>query len=229
MKNNLWKQFSRDYDCKVFSLTKVPQRREQILERLKPGKILNVGCGSTSYLNRDIIHQGNHVVATDFCQAMLDVAQEDFMHPDLEYILADSKQLPFEDFSFDSVVSVNSILPPERKEVYQMGNEIYRVLKKGGVFVSFLCSYDNIKRAKDNLGLDIKLDNEQMRVMDTTGWQCFHTPNLIRKLVERSGFFKYSFKKVFLETKQEIDELKRLYDVDTSKSLIYEYLLVAHK
>lgn len=229
MDSEAWGQFSEDYDEKVFSLTRVPQRRKQILERLRPDRILNIGCGPTPYLNRDLVDEGYHVVATDFCQSMLDVAQEKFVHPNLEYRLADSRQLPFKDSEFDSVVSVNSILPPEREDMYLMAAEVHRVLKKGGVFVAFLCSYDNAKRARQNLGLDLVLDDEQMSVMDTTGPQCFHTPDSMRELMARSGFSDYSFKKVFLKTKHEIGEFKRLYGADTSRSLIYEYLLVAYK
>lgn len=229
MESDAWIQFSENYDEKVFSLTSIPQRRKQILENLKQGKVLNLGCGSAHYLNVDLVKQRNIVVATDFCQAMLDVAQPRFTHPNLTYLLADSRNLPFEDFEFDSVVSVNSILPPERKDVNIMAEEVYRVLKKNGVFVAFLCSYDNVKKAKRDLNLEIELDDEQMRVMDTTGWQCFHTPDSIEELMKGTGFSDYKFNNVFLKTRKELNEFRRLYGVDTSKCLSYEYLLVARK
>ncbi len=93
--NDAWKAFSRDYDKKVFSLTKIPERRTQILERVKPGLILNVGCGSETYLNEDLVKSGCDVIATDFCQDMLDVAASRFSHRKLKYIMADSRELPF--------------------------------------------------------------------------------------------------------------------------------------
>lgn len=224
-----WNKFSKDYDKKIFSLTRTPERRKQILERIKKGKILHIGSGPTPYLNQDLINQGNQVIATDFCQAMLDEARKKLVHPRLEYQLADSRQLPFDNSEFDSVVSVNSILPPERKDVQLITNQVYRVLKVGGLFVAFLPSYDNVQKAKRNLGLDIVVDEAQMRIKDTSGWQCFHTPDSIKELMESSGFLSYGLDKISLETDQEIKELKRLYGVDTSKSPIYEYLLTARK
>jgi ubiquinone/menaquinone biosynthesis C-methylase UbiE len=229
MESELWNPFSKDYDKKVFSLTRIPQRRKQILERISIGKILNLGCGPTPYLNQDLIAQENHVIATDFCQSMLDEAKKTFSNPNIKYVLADSRNLPFKDLEFDSVISVNSILPQEREDVYKIGSEVNRVLGKGGIFVAFLCSYDSVKRANQNLGLAIQCDDNQIRAMDTTGWQCFHTPNSISDLMRRAGFSSYNFKKVFLKTKQEKQELRRLYGADTSKSFIYEYLLVARK
>jgi hypothetical protein len=37
MESDAWNQFSGDYDGTVFSLTKIPERRKQILERVEPG------------------------------------------------------------------------------------------------------------------------------------------------------------------------------------------------
>ncbi|MBU2590133.1 MAG: class I SAM-dependent methyltransferase [Nanoarchaeota archaeon] len=228
MQSDEWDGFSEDYDKKVFSLTSIPQRRKQILDLINSGLILNLGCGSATYLNKDLV-KDNKVIATDFCQAMLDIAQKNFQHPNLEYILADSKNLPFENESFDNIISVNSILPPERKEVYQMGKEINRVLKKDGKFIAFLVSYDSTQKGMKYFNMKLKIDDKQLRVNDTIGWQCYHTPDSIKDLMRKSNFQDYNFKKVFLKTKKEIQEIKRLYDINTSKSLIYEYLLVASK
>jgi|TARA_Y100000310_G_C20654932_1_gene801492 SAM-dependent methyltransferase len=224
-----WNEFAEDYDRKIFSLTSFPERRKQILDRIVNGRVLNLGTGSTDYLNRDLVNEGNVVVATDFCKKMLDVASKRFSHFDLEYKLADSTALPFQDNTFDSVVSVNSILPPERYQVFEMFNEAYRVLKDKGVLVAFLCSYDNVKIANKNLNAGFHLDDLQQRIIDTTTWQCFHTPSTIEENMLESGFSKYGYEKVFLNTCAEISEFRRLYHLETEESPIYEYLLVAEK
>ena len=224
-----WNYFAHNYDSKIFSLTSFLQRKQQVLDRIVKGNILNLGTGPTTYLNKDLVEDGNIVIATDFCKNMLDEASKKFSHFDLEYKLADSRSLPFQDNSCDSVISVNSILPPERSHVFEMFNEVYRVLKPKGKFVAFLCSYDSVKRANQNLNAGYELDDLQQRMIDTACWQCFHTPSTIEENMLESGFSKYDFEKVYLDSKDEISEFKKIYGVDTSSSLIYEYLLVAEK
>jgi len=213
----------------VFSLTKFPHRRKQVVDRINPGWILNIGCGSTPYLNKELLGNGNVVVAGDFCKDMIDVAEKKLTDDKLEYVVADCKNMLFDDNFFDTVISVNSILPPSRDEVNSMFGECYRVLRKGGVFVAFLVSYDNVLRAKEKLDIEIGTDPEELRVQDTTGWQCYHTPRTIDAEIKDAGFRKLKLEQVFLDTRQEIDDLKRIYDVDSSKSSVYEYLLTAIK
>lgn len=227
--NKIWDKYAQNYEKKALSLTKVPQRRKQMLSEIKKGKILNLGTGPTSYLNQDLIKTGNVVVATDFSQKMLNVAASLFTHPNLKYKLADNRNLPFDNKSFDSVISVNSILPEKRKDVDIMIGEIHRVLKPNGKFVAILPSYDNVKRAARIYGVNLKLDSKQLRIRDSGQWQCFHTPKTIDKTMVKNGFKKYKLRKVFLKTKEEIKQIKRIYGIDTSKHFIYEYFLVAKK
>jgi len=224
-----WIEFSEEYDQKVFSLTSFPNRRKQILDKVKKGRVLNLGCGPTSYLNKELIEKENVVVASDFCKEMLDSAKKEYNHPGLDYVLADSRDLPFEDYSFNSVIAINSILPPERKQVKEIFSECYRVLKDNGVLVAFLPSFDSSERSIEELGLEIELDKEQMRERDTSGWQCFHTFQSICKEVDKFGFSRYRCTKVNLDSKEEVSEMKRMYDIDTSECFIYEYLLTAVK
>jgi len=156
---------------------------------------------------------------------MLDEAKR-FEHPNLDYVLTDSRNLSFNSNYFDSVVSVNSILPPKREDVNFMVGEVYRVLRPGGVFVAFLCSYDNVQEANKIHGMHLTCDDDALAVTDTTGWQCFHTLETITDMMD--GFI-YNTKKIMLDTKQEISEIERLYGIDTTTAPLYEYLLVATK
>jgi len=227
-----WIEVSKDYDNKVFSFTKFPQRRKQIINEIigkDIKKVLNLGAGPTSYLNKDLIDNDIEVVASDFCWSIFDEAKNKYEHPKLKYILADSINLPFGKETLECIISINSILPPARSEVYLMVKEIFQVLKKGGIFIAFLPSYDSAEKVIRNLGLNLKIDGKYLRVWDTVGWQCFHTPYSIEEMIEIAKFSDFQYKKVFLKTKQEIAELKKLYGIDTSKSLVYEYFLVAIK
>lgn len=227
--NKIWDKFAKNYEEKVLSLTKAPQRRKQILVEIKNGKILNLGTGPTPYLNRDLIKKGNVVVATDISQKMLDVAKNLFVHSNLEYKRADNKNLPFDNKFFDTVISINSILPKMRKDVDIMIKEIYRVLKKTGKFVAILPSYDNVKRVVKIFDINLKLDDKQYRVWDSKQWQCFYTLETINKAMIKNRFKHHKLRKVFLKTKEEIGQIKKIYGIDTLKHFIYEYFLVAEK
>jgi len=229
MEADKWTEFCIDYDEKVFSITKFPERRKQILEYVNKGSILNLGTGPTAHLNRDLVEQCNSVYASDFCKPMLDVAKKDYTHPKLEYILADTKDLPFEDDKFDSVVSVNSILPPEREEVDVMINEVYRVLKNNGKFIALFPSYELVSYAISELNFGIEHDDEEMRIRETSGWQCFHTEESIDKMINKAGFSFYKLNKMLFVSDYENSEIARIYDVDPALADFYEHFLIATK
>lgn len=224
-----WRKFSYDYDRQVFSLTSFPPRREQLLSKLTPGAVLNIGCGSADYLNRDLIQAGHPVVATDFCQTMLDQSSRNFSTFNLQHKLADSRDLPFVKGSFENIASVNSILPPTRVDVQKMFSEIFRVLKPEGIFVGFLVSFESTLRAKQNLKIDLELDEKELRVKDTTGWQCFHSRESILLEMGAVGFAEIQIEPAELSDRAEIAELERLYGVNTSISPIFEHFVFARK
>lgn len=225
----VWKNFAKDYDSKVFSLTSVPERRAQLISGLRGQRILNLGCGSTSYLNRDLVVLGKKVYASDFCEDMLEESKRSYSHKNLFHMLGDSRQLPFESEVFDSILSSNSILPESRKEVVQILSECKRVLNKDGRLVAFLPAFDCGLYFRNEKGWTIKLDEVQLREHDTTGWQCFHTPDSIKKEFSLVGLNLVSLEKIFLNTPNEIEQIRRIYNLDTSANPIWEYLVVGKK
>ncbi|MBW2984106.1 class I SAM-dependent methyltransferase [Candidatus Woesearchaeota archaeon] len=231
-----WSRFAEGYDDEVYSVTKVPERLEQIMARVKRGRVLNLGAGSTSHLNRALIKDGNTVVASDFNSDMLRVARRRFQHPNLEYRHADSRDLEFGPETFDTAVSVNSILSENRKDVQTMIDGVYRVIKYGGVFVAFMPSYHNVVEARKNLDIACELDPDELRVMDTTGWQCFHTPVTIHKNLRTAGFSSHTIEVVLNTAEEELRQFDKLYFPTTGphrerylKSPMYLYLVTANK
>lgn len=103
-----------------------------ILPYLKPGTILDLGCG----IGR--LTQG---YGTDISPKMLEIAMK--LHPDNEYVLGDGHNLPYPDETFDNIFSMAMFqhTPNKTKQTYI--KEVYRVLKPGGVFrVQFVTSGD---------------------------------------------------------------------------------------
>jgi ubiquinone/menaquinone biosynthesis C-methylase UbiE len=225
----VWNKIAKDYEEEVLSLTKVSKRREQILRAIKKGAVLNLGTGSMPYLNKDLIRQGNKVIATDYSQPMLKAARHSFSHANLEYKLADNKKLPFKDNVFDSVVSINSILPEKRQEVRLMIKEVWRVLKPAGDFVAFLPSFEAVLESMAIYKTNPRIDRKNYRMFDSGQWQCFHTVKSIEKVMKESGFKKYKIRKVLQNTAEEIRQIKRIYGVNVSKHPSYHHFLVAEK
>jgi SAM-dependent methyltransferase len=242
-----WVPFSEGYDDKVFSFTSFRKNREIILDLLIPNRnsidpvrILNMGTGPTPYLNRDLLALNASIVATDFCQAMLDNAAKDLTHERLQYSTADSKGLILPP-TFDNVLAINSILPSCREDVVSMFASALRVLKPGGRFIATLMPHDNVLYMTRYITNNWQIvDSENKIEIDTNGRQCNHDPETLYSEMLSAGWDKGTFaiKVLYLDSSDECAEIERLYNYSTGaispvtgKTLPpwYQLLLVADK
>lgn len=98
------------------------------------GKLLDIGCGS----GRDaafFLEQGYEVTALDGSAAML--AEAASYHPELANRLLHHKlprKLPFEEESFDIVLSMAVLMHLERDALPEVFSDIRRVTRAGGIF-----------------------------------------------------------------------------------------------
>jgi SAM-dependent methyltransferase len=81
------------------------------------------GCAAAKATERDA-----SVVGVDIAPAMVQLARQ--RHPDIEFRQADAEALPFEDGSFDAVIS-NFVVPHLGRPEHAV-NELVRVLNDGG-------------------------------------------------------------------------------------------------
>ncbi|MDE6141731.1 MAG: class I SAM-dependent methyltransferase [Bacilli bacterium] len=101
---------------------------KSMLSSLKRKRILMLGCGTgeESLLLKEF--GASDIIGMDLSSKSIKIAKETY--PDIEFLVGDMHDLPFEDESFDFVYSSLAIhYSSEPKQVYQ---EIYRVLKKNG-------------------------------------------------------------------------------------------------
>jgi len=97
-------------------------------------KALEIGAGSGQH-TEVIVKSGASIIATDISDNSLKVLQKRIKYQlniDVQTKVADMENLPFEDNSFDYVVSAGSLSYGDNDIVL---NEIYRVLKLGGRFI----------------------------------------------------------------------------------------------
>ena len=111
--------------------------KEVIYEFLKPQpgmKILDIGCG-TGNLSLELAKLGAEVTGVDISEAMLVKAREKAAKENLciNFCCADANNLPFEDETFDAVVSLSAL--EFASDLKKTLLEIYRVLKPGGRMV----------------------------------------------------------------------------------------------
>lgn len=115
-----------------------------------PQFVLELAAG-TGRVTRHIAEKiGNHakLIATDINQGMLDIAMKQVDATNVEYLVADSQDLPFPENSFDCVIcQFGFMFLPDRQKGF---NEAMRVLKPGGQFI--FVTWD---KAENNITLSI--------------------------------------------------------------------------
>ncbi len=109
---------------------------QELVENLIPknGKILDAGCGTgetTKALFR--LSKPSKVACVDISEGMLNVARKKIINKKAEFKKVDMRKLPFDDNSFDAVVSTWAIetLPDPKTAV----NEFLRVIKDDGYVI----------------------------------------------------------------------------------------------
>jgi SAM-dependent methyltransferase len=107
-------------------------------------------------------------------------------YPELEALVADVRRLPFEDRSFDAVISDSTLDHFRgREEVAAALGELWRVLRPDGRLLLTLDNRLNPLIALRNV-LPPRLARALRRVPYDVGWTC--GPRLLRRLLAEAGF-----------------------------------------
>lgn len=109
---------------------------KQTIESRRYKKSLEVGCGrgtASLYLNKYLDFD---VTLVDISEDAIKLAEYNFNKYNAQgkILVADSERLPFEDSTFDIVVSIG--LAEHFKDYTQLFKEQYRVLRSGGMMIS---------------------------------------------------------------------------------------------
>lgn len=121
--------------CFVYSRKRLQAWLEQVIPAAGNGvRLLDVGCGTGHHI-RDLLARGFRVAGVDGSEEMLRIARR--INPSVDIRSADVEALPYEDGSFDWVLSIEVLryLP----DIHQTVNEMGRVLRSGGIAVVTAC------------------------------------------------------------------------------------------
>lgn len=137
--NDLWDNYAQHYDAlnRLIPYQEMYSDIISILRRHHANTILDAGCGTGNLLQHCKFHKFTQAKFTciDASQNMLDIAQDKnscFLSADFAlHNLNDN--LPYEDSSFDTVVSVNVLYALKHR--LRILREFLRVLRPGGILI----------------------------------------------------------------------------------------------
>lgn len=139
--------------------------------------VLDLACGTGELLRKLLVKwPGLHVIGTDFSAGMLDRAKAKVCSDEVELVLANSADLPFQDCVFDCAVCANSF--HYFADPQQSLSELRRVLRPGGhvIFVNWCDDY-----------LACKALAQWLRWTDRAFYRLY-TSGEMRRLLEQDGY-----------------------------------------
>jgi 2-polyprenyl-3-methyl-5-hydroxy-6-metoxy-1,4-benzoquinol methylase len=149
-----------------------------IANKLSSKKVLEIGCGGGERTTL-FVEAGSTVIAVD----IIDARKSEFSYG-YDFFIADGKELPFEDGTFDAVVSFDVIEHISKDNLFL--SETYRVCKKGGFF---FMGTPNRNRLSNKLR---KFFGKKIVYPLTIGEGCIHlreyTMDEFNELVSKVGF-----------------------------------------
>lgn len=136
-----------DWDKDVFNIF-LSGSAGPILNRLSQespsSSVIDLGTGIGHFL--PFLSEHFRVVhALDYAPNLLQKARAAHeQYANIRYSCGDMRSLPFAFSSFDIVLSVNSILPSSIDDPDLIISELFRILKRGGLFVGALPAFDAV-------------------------------------------------------------------------------------
>jgi ubiquinone/menaquinone biosynthesis C-methylase UbiE len=167
----------------IYGRYQVFEEVEEELKKLKAGaKVLDLGCGTGHFANY-VYSKGFEVHAIDPSLKMLEFARNNFKN--IQFLEGEAAALPFNDQSFDLVISIEVLRYLDPADVVQAYKEIFRVLKPGG---RMLVTHVN-KFATDGYVIFYPVKQLLLKWMNHPLHACyFTTPEREIKLLKDSGF-----------------------------------------
>ena len=140
---------SRDFNLRELEI-------DFISEHLEEGRVLDVGCGNGYTLISLARRRHAEMIGVDFSASMIEGARAlaassaSELKATLTFQESDVRALPFQDDSFDFVISERCLLNlPSRDDQWQTIREIHRVLVDGGVYLMVEGTEDGLRRLND--------------------------------------------------------------------------------
>jgi 2-polyprenyl-3-methyl-5-hydroxy-6-metoxy-1,4-benzoquinol methylase len=146
----------------------------------KTARILDVGCSYGSFIYN--LHKSGYqnVYGIDISAAFVDTGKTSYKEISQNILLYSGKQIPFSGESFDVVLMFDVIEHIPEVKGY-LKNEVYRVLKKGGIFI--------FQTPNKYINILWQIINQRSLVKWKTSDHCsLQTKNTLEDLLMSAGF-----------------------------------------
>ena len=162
-------------------------------ERIKNGKLLDIGC-SIGHDSLELAkRRGYRVVGIDIDKVSIDTAQEikDILRiKNASFLNMDILQSKFKDEEFDTIIMLEIL--EHLKNDFQAIREISRVLKKGGILIlstPYSSGGQKFSHAKRSLRLKEDMDERYFKKLFPGGfhWKNGYDENSIESLLKKTG------------------------------------------
>lgn len=225
----IWDSLSQDYAERVFATITFPGIRRRILQSVKRGRLLDLGCGPLPHLLDSLSEvPDSRTFACDFSLSMIATARNQVRSQRICFVLGDARSLPISAASFDTVIAINSIIPEERSDADLMFKEVLRILRPQGRLIALLPAFETSPIAQQHWGIDVQIDMASHREYDTSGWQCFYTAGDIEQLMKRHSFSRFHLEQLYFSSREEIRAIQRIYGEHIPEKVLLEYPLFEH-
>lgn len=133
-----WNEFSSDYDKLMEKDASYVQQLDNIVSYVdkKPGKILDLGCGTGALTQRVLAkYPDTNVVCLDPATNMLDIVDKKFSFFNVETVQGSAHAMEFEDNTFDYIMTNWALHHLTNEDKILCAKELYRVMKPGGKLI----------------------------------------------------------------------------------------------
>jgi len=121
----------------------------------KDSLICDAGCGPSGHIGGYLIEKGLRVIGVDISEKCVKLAR--FYNPDMNFECADICNMPFDDKTFDGLISYYSIINTPKIYINRIFTEFSRVLKTDGYLLVAVKAGMSEGYIDDLLGIKTKI------------------------------------------------------------------------
>lgn len=177
----------KEYDRKLLDSFATKFNRDSL--------ICDAGCGPSGHISRYLFDKGLKVIGIDISEKCVELAR--FNNPDMRFEFADIGNMPFDENSFDGLISYYSIINTPKIYLNKIFNEFRRVLKPKGYLLLAVKAGTAEGYVDDLLGIKTKIYSALFTQKEITAY--FQEAGFVMEFIDiRDPYeFEISHKRIY--------------------------------
>jgi len=153
----------------------------------KDSLVCDAGCGPSAHIGRYLFEKGIEVIGVDISEKCIEIAK--LYNPDMKFECADISDLPFDDNSFDGVISYYSIINTPKIYMNKLFAEFRRVLKTNGYLLVSVKVGTSEGYVDELLGIKTKIYSSLFTKEEIAGY--FKEANFILEFLDQRNPYNF--------------------------------------